>query len=236
MKGFEQSSIDQALLDRTPLSQDELIIDWVGQAERGNDERRKYKRHNAFTPVRMTTVSEPDVELSAFSRDVSTVGVGLLHDQPLERDLACVQFSRPNVKVLVRIEQCRMLQDNWFASFGRFKDLGSSDFAKLFLSTVTKMVCQRFASRFPFFKPMTLTVGGSQDRDLRVFSRDISWMGMGLFHNKPLPIKRAMLGLVGQEGFVRGKICWCRPAGNGWFTSGVRFDSLSLEEFEPRGR
>ena len=85
---------------------------------------------------------------------------------------------------------------------------------------------RRDHTRQPFFGPVTIVVPeNGKQRDYSCFSRDISPTGIGLLHNMPFECGEVTLTVQRQSGDVcfRGEIIWCRPCGEGWYLSGVRF-------------
>jgi hypothetical protein len=77
--------------------------------------------------------------------------------------------------------------------------------------------------RYPFFRPVTLSVDG---RRHAAFSREISAIGVGLLHNLELPPGEVEVSLPSKRGHtvrMRTRILWCRSCGEGWYISGGRF-------------
>lgn len=86
---------------------------------------------------------------------------------------------------------------------------------------------RRLAERHPFFYPVNVASQRPGSPSFSAFSRDISAGGMGLLHNMPLERGPVVLTIMSDaESPVRlaGIIMWCVPCGEGWYTSGVRFD------------
>lgn len=85
---------------------------------------------------------------------------------------------------------------------------------------------RREIERHPFFHPVTITRMAGEPQNLSAYSRDISAGGMGLLHNMPLATGDVTLTIqdnAGDSARLSGEIMWCRPCGEGWFTSGMRF-------------
>lgn len=80
----------------------------------------------------------------------------------------------------------------------------------------------RAQPRYPLFQPVTLRRGL---QCLSAFSRDISESGIGLLHDMPIggEYKIAIRDGFGCEYELTGEVLWCRPCGQGWYLSGVRF-------------
>ena len=76
-----------------------------------------------FTPVTLQRVNEPASNLSAFTRDLSRGGVGLLHNYPIERGLVSeVLFRSRDVDIRKPAEAawCRPAGEGWYLSGWRF--------------------------------------------------------------------------------------------------------------------
>lgn len=87
---------------------------------------------------------------------------------------------------------------------------------------------RRRTERHPFFYPVNVCSPKPGAPNYSAFSRDISAGGMGLLHNMPLdpgPVVLTILGDSASDVRLTGDISWCVPCGEGWFTSGVRFNS-----------
>jgi hypothetical protein len=86
-------------------------------------DRRTSRRISFFGPV---TVGLPDVDyvtLSAFARDISPGGVGLVHLMPLQKGEVVIGLTVPSgkqVSLLTEICWCRDYGNGWYASGGRF--------------------------------------------------------------------------------------------------------------------
>jgi hypothetical protein len=84
---------------------------------------------------------------------------------------------------------------------------------------------RRSQGRRPYFQPVVLTVGDSQER-FAAFSRDVSPEGIGLLHWMPIKPQRIMVTLTlssGQVATVTVDIKWCVSCGEGWYVSGGGF-------------
>ena len=60
---------------------------------------------------------------------------------------------------------------------------------------------------------------------LSAFSRDVSEGGIGLLHDMPIGGEYTITvqDAAGHEYDLTGEVLWCRPCGQGWYISGVRF-------------
>jgi len=95
-----------------------LIVESQKSAKR--DRRGIKPRRPFFRPV---TVCVDGCKLSAFSRDMSETGIGLLHcfDLPLgETEISISSEKGYSVGVLTRIVWCRPCGEGWYFSGGEF--------------------------------------------------------------------------------------------------------------------
>ncbi len=84
---------------------------------------RSTGRFSFFTPVTLHSLIEPARNLSAFTRDLSRGGVGLLHNYPIERGLVSeVLFRCRDVDIRKPAEAawCRPAGEGWYLSGWRF--------------------------------------------------------------------------------------------------------------------
>ena len=83
----------------------------------------------------------------------------------------------------------------------------------------------RAEPRFPLFQPVTLRRGSQL---LSAFSRDVSELGIGLLHDMPIggEYTISILDPAGCGYELTGIVLWCRPCGQGWYISGMRFCRL----------
>jgi hypothetical protein len=85
---------------------------------------------------------------------------------------------------------------------------------------------QRTAARTPCFVSVTISLAGEEVPRFSAFARDISPLGIGLLHIMPLEPGQMVVCLrsaAGETLSLRTQIVWCKPAGDGWYTSGGRF-------------
>ena len=88
-----------------------------------NGERREDPRHPLFAPVSLCIMDQPGLLMSAFSREISCSGIGLLHVMPIEKG----QVGKVSIKVeekqmfmTAECVWCRPVGDGWFLSGWRF--------------------------------------------------------------------------------------------------------------------
>jgi hypothetical protein len=93
------------------------------EAERsGVTERRSAERSPFFAPAQIELADGQC--RAAFTRDVSTPGIGLVHRQSIEPGEITLRFAVPDGMLTqrTRIIWCREVGDGWYASGGRFVD------------------------------------------------------------------------------------------------------------------
>ncbi len=90
-------------------------------------EQRSNTRSPFFLPVTITTGDAQQTKLSAFSLEISSEGIGLLHTMPLKTH-RCAALSIPTteshqVELSIEIKWCEPCGEGWYLSGGRFKKL-----------------------------------------------------------------------------------------------------------------
>ena len=88
--------------------------------------RRMSVRSPYFGPVLITLTDEPFPQFSAFARDLSPVGIGLLHIMPLERGevrIAIRNAAEDPLVLRTQIMWCEDCGEGWYISGGRFLDV-----------------------------------------------------------------------------------------------------------------
>jgi hypothetical protein len=89
-------------------------------------DRREAPRQSYFGPVTLYLDGAPNVQLSAFARDVSPLGIGLVHIMPVKQGEVVVSLRLPSgdsIKLRTEIVWCKDFGDGWYASGGRFIDV-----------------------------------------------------------------------------------------------------------------
>jgi hypothetical protein len=179
-------------------------------------------------------------KFAAFSRDISPAGIGLLHRTPLDTsrlNLSIPWTSGHPLDVRTDIRWCAPAGEGWYLSGGKFLKSSFRQVIAFLFSALKAEADQRVSQRYPFFRPVTITIGGCGGKKVSAFSRDISPSGIGLLHSMPLDTDRLRLSIPWTEGHpleIRTDIRWCAPAGEGWYLSGGRFVPLVLEKLPCR--
>jgi hypothetical protein len=99
---------------KTLTSSDRLMYRLVLQAETDfNDDRRSEKRFPFFRPV---TVQVDGRSISAFSRDISASGIGLMHNMELPLNDVVIIVDGHRQGLQARIVRCESLGQGWYIS------------------------------------------------------------------------------------------------------------------------
>lgn len=116
--------MNQGLL--LPTSEDSVIGALQEILESPEWDRRAVRRVPYFGPVIVGLKGDRSVNLSAFARDISPSGIGLVHLMPLDKGPVIIQLTMPTgnrVELLTEIRWCRDYGDGWYASGGLFLDV-----------------------------------------------------------------------------------------------------------------
>jgi hypothetical protein len=98
----------------------QLIREAVLEAE---VDRRIRQRYPFFRPAKIALDDAQPISRSAFCRDISPTGVGLLHDFPLENREVVVAVTTDagrSVSLRIDIMWCKPCGEGWYMSGGRF--------------------------------------------------------------------------------------------------------------------
>jgi hypothetical protein len=101
----------------------EAELETLLEAARQGHERRVDPRYAFFTTVTLRPESSPRQAMSAFSREISSSGLGLLHAAPLAAGEAYeidIRIEEVRVKKQGRAIWCRPVGDGWYLSGFRF--------------------------------------------------------------------------------------------------------------------
>jgi hypothetical protein len=92
--------------------------------EAQNNEKRDRRVEVRFAFFRPVSVHTHDGHaFSAFSREISASGVGLIHNMPLERGEVQITISHEHgysIRVRTEIMWCQSCGEGWYISGGRF--------------------------------------------------------------------------------------------------------------------
>jgi hypothetical protein len=89
-------------------------------------ERRSEPRSPFFRPISILMDGPPRRQFSAFSREISKSGIGLLHNMPLDSEEVTLAILGPVGEVCrfrTQIVWCRPCGEGWYLSGGRFIDV-----------------------------------------------------------------------------------------------------------------
>jgi hypothetical protein len=92
---------------------------------REQTDRRAEVRYPFFCHTNIALRDNHDQQFTAFSREISLSGVGLLHNMPLERQEVVVTFLREQgapISLRTEIVWCAPCGEGWYLSGGRFLD------------------------------------------------------------------------------------------------------------------
>jgi hypothetical protein len=87
-------------------------------------ERRAAERYPFFAPVCITSCDASQQRRSAFSRDMSTDGIGLLHNMPIDRGTICdLSITQNGINFRRRSQAmwCSAVGEGWYLSGWRFE-------------------------------------------------------------------------------------------------------------------
>lgn len=91
-----------------------------------NLDRRENGRVPFFKPVEIRPKDQHSPRISAFSRDLSANGIGLLHIMPIDQGEVVVRIPsryRKFYELRVAIEWCQDCGEGWYMSGGRLLDV-----------------------------------------------------------------------------------------------------------------
>ena len=108
----------------TPEVEDLVLTLLREDAEYDNNENRSAHREHLVLSVKVHIRRPEEVELPAFSRNVSASGIGLItHDPIADRAIAAIEIERlqgGTSTVLSECRWCRPYGSNWFISGWHF--------------------------------------------------------------------------------------------------------------------
>jgi hypothetical protein len=110
--------------DKTNILSHSDVNDLLTASRSGSGaERRIGERYPFFAPVSIMPYDAPQQRWSAFSRDMSADGIGLLHNMPIERGSICeLSISQAGIHFRRRSEVmwCTAAGEGWYLTGWRF--------------------------------------------------------------------------------------------------------------------
>ena len=110
----------------TPISTGHAAIEALYSMARTNDldNRRFAARYPFFQSVIVSNADDSVHQFSAFSRDISATGIGLLHNQPLDLGFVYLRIENTSgVSILpATIAWCNPAGHGWYMSGAQFID------------------------------------------------------------------------------------------------------------------
>jgi hypothetical protein len=88
-----------------------------------DSDRRGAPRYALFATVTLRPVTSPTTVVSAFSREISTTGVGLLHAAPIvkgDRYEIDIEVDAVRIRKTACVTWCRLVDHGWYLSGCRF--------------------------------------------------------------------------------------------------------------------
>jgi hypothetical protein len=196
--------------------------------------RREFHRYPFFRSVTILLGDERATRLDAFSREISTRDLGLLHTIPIQPQpvLVLLPTDVGHIEMRTEIQWCEPRGAGWYLSGGMFSRLLPLKAMVLLCATALNEAQRRFRKRYPFLRPITVHRYRTHPASLAAFGRDISLDGIGLVHRGPIENGYATLSIPTSSGTadVTADIKWCRPCGGDLFLSGGRFVELQFGE------
>lgn len=107
------------------VAQQKAIRTLLEKARASSGDRRESERFPFFQPVTITAEHDRPVSLSAFSRDISECGMGLLLYWPLKRGAAhmIIHLSETDeISVAGEVCWCHPCGQGWYTAGIRFSD------------------------------------------------------------------------------------------------------------------
>jgi hypothetical protein len=119
-------SMHQTHNSLVPAAEDRVMTALQEILEAPEWHRRAVRRVSYFGPVAVGLPDTKMVEISAFARDISAGGIGLVHLMPLHQGEVVVTLplpSGPSIRLLAEIRWCRDYGNGWYASGAQFVDV-----------------------------------------------------------------------------------------------------------------
>lgn len=226
-----------------PQSSQQVIERWLENAAYTKHcNKRHGARYPLFRPVTIGVGISQEIEISAFSRDISPTGIGLLHraNLPLQDVALKIETTRGRmVQCQATVVWSKPCGDGWYLSGMRAAGLSTVQVFTLLAEVLAGELKARWHRRYSFVYPATVKLGAQCLRPISVLTRDISPGGIGLIHDTNIHTRYANLRVemnVGSGIDVPLDFAWSKPCGSGVFISGWRFwkpDIIELEQYSP---
>ena len=193
-------------------------------------ELRNLDRKKLVFPVTISTDDE-EIEIDAFSRNLSPEGVSLITPQPFSAGSELSLGLHVHGKQTDYIAECR-----WCETFGevywksgwKIKS-GVVDVDAIRDADANVAWDRRSTEREKFAIPVIVNQKGDQPR-IQGFTRNVSGGGVNLVINKPIPENQFCLLEFVSTGDVRYEIVaesvWCRKFGKNYYLTGWQFPKL----------
>ncbi|MGD9128754.1 MAG: PilZ domain-containing protein, partial [Planctomycetia bacterium] len=166
---------------QTLIDTDEALTCCIEEAAaEASADQRMQQRYPFFHPIKVSKKDAPEYYMSAFSRDISPGGIGLFHNMPLNTGQVTLHIPLASDRVLdidTDIKWCTPAGDGWYFSGGNFLGLSTAQIGLLLIDVIKGDATRRLQQRYPYYRPMTLTIGGDEETVRSVFGRDISESG-----------------------------------------------------------
>lgn len=178
-------------------------------------------------------------QVRGYIRDISPIGLGLLHSKPVElgpATLTAQDADGGTVSVRMQIAWCTSWTGDWYLSGGKVNESSDKRAMRLLLSTADREATRRLANRHSYFRPALIRHNRGRSTSWG-FTRDISNRGIGLIHEVPLETERALVtvsAVSGQPIELRIDVKWCKRCADGWYVSGGEFVPLRAERLPNR--
>ncbi len=218
---------------------DKAIERWVTQAagERSNS-RRQFTRLPFFHRATVRIEGLETTEISAFTKDISRTGIGLIHDVKLDSRTVTVEIQSVGGTVAtVQAETVwsKPIGEGWNVSGMRFVGLSVSQNLTLLARAIAGDLRGFWNQRHPFFCPAILQPSGKHSKVISAFSRDISLSGIGLIHSVNVDTEYAHIRIESNTDpavDVPIRLVWSKPFGPGIYVSGWQFRRLDIAELD----
>jgi len=107
-----------------PQSTEAMVEELLAEVAPSGCERRRHARSTFLAPVTVVRVQDGRChEMSCLSRDISSGGIGLLHNAPLEIGPAVVKVPRRNGDVMqlpCEVVWCHACGEGWYVAGAAF--------------------------------------------------------------------------------------------------------------------